>query len=58
MTLSSASLQLLEASTFIVECGHHILDSACSACAHVYTVNCVTPSSACACLRGHLETGY
>ena len=26
-TRSSASLQLLEASTFITECGHHILDS-------------------------------
>ena len=50
-TRSSASLQLLEASTFIAECGHNILDSACSACMHVYTVNCATPSSACACLH-------
>ena len=36
-TRSSASLQLLEASRFIAECGHHILDSACSACARIYS---------------------
>ena len=46
-TRSSASLQLLEASTFIAECGHHILDSTCSACTRVYTVNCAMPSSVC-----------